>query len=180
MITGTDTVVTLTGKAFTNRIATFDLTSNVALTAADGSSVTLTPSSITSSQIAVTIPGTTAPGNYALRAVKGPAESNPVVISVKPAVVITDSSCNRKKGLLTISGSGFSEKVEGTDVYINVMINGQTVDIISWADNQINVSVSRCSVKDTVTVNSLYGSATIDGGSGGKPPKPCKGRGCNK
>jgi hypothetical protein len=167
MATGTDTAVTLTGAALTNVIGGFQLKSDVTMTAADGSSVTLTPDSISQGLLTVTVPGMTAPGNYAIRAVKGPAESNPVVISVTPAVVITDSSCNRKKGVLTINGSGFSEKPEGTDDYINVEVDGQTVDIVSWSDTQIKASVSSCTKRAIITVNALFGSATNDSGGGG-------------
>ena len=169
MITGTDTVVTLTGEAFTNLVSGFDFTSSVVLTAADSSSVTLTPNSINSNQLVVTIPGTTAPGNYFLRAVKGSAESNPVVISVKPAVTITDVKCVKRRGRVTIKGSGFGEKIEGTDAYMKVKVNGETADIISWNDSRIKIAVSRCSNDDDVTVNALYGSASTGSAA---PPKP--------
>jgi hypothetical protein len=169
MITGTDTVVTLTGEAFTNLVSGFDFTSSVVLTAADSSSVTLTPNSINSNQLVVTIPGTTAPGNYFLRAVKGSAESNPVVISVKPAVTITDVKCVKRRGRVTIKGTGFGEKLEGTDAYMNVKVNGETADIISWNDSRIKIAVSRCSNDDDITVNALYGSASTGSAA---PPKP--------
>jgi hypothetical protein len=137
----------------------------------------LTPDAISEDSMTVTIPGTIPTGNYDLRALKGNTESNPVIISVKPAVIITNVDCNRKKGFLTVTGSGFGKKVEGTDDYINVEVKGIPASVISWADTQIKASVSRCSSGATVTVNALYGSATS---SGGKPPKPCKGKGCNK
>jgi hypothetical protein len=172
MTTGTDTIVTLTGAAFTNLIYGFELTSNVVLTAADSSLVTLTPDSITSNQLVVTIPGITAPGNYSMRAVKGPAESNPVVISVKPAVTITDVQCRKQRGRLVIRGTGFGQKIEGTEDYINVEVNGATVDIISWTDTRIKASVSSCSSVENVEVNAIYGTAS----TGGKPPKPGKGK----
>jgi hypothetical protein len=182
LTTGTDRAVTLTGSALTNLVGTFQWTSDVTMTGADGSSVTLTPESLTSNQLAVTIPATTAPGNYTLRAVKGAnAESNPVVIAVLPEVTITDSTCNRKKGLLTITGSGFGDKPAGTDAYINVEINGRSVDITSWSDTLITASISGCANNADITVNALMGSATSGGSNGsGKPAKPCKGKGCNK
>jgi Cys-rich repeat protein len=180
MTTGTDTTVTLNGSALTNLVDTFQWTSDITMTGADGSSVTLTPDSITSNQLTVTVPGTTAPGNYAVRAVKGTsAVSNPVVIAVVPEVVITDDNCNRKKGVLTISGSGFGDKPAGTDAYVYVEVDGQTVEVSSWSDTQIKASVSSCSNKATIVVNALMGSATNDdSGGGGKPPKPCKGKKC--
>ncbi|MEN8262456.1 MAG: IPT/TIG domain-containing protein [Nitrospirota bacterium] len=180
MTAGTDTTITLTGSAFTNTVmgGALTLTSNVELSASDDSTTTLTPDSITEYEIVVTLPGSLAAGNYDLRAVKGPKKSNPVVVSVTPEVVMTDSSCNRKKGVLTITGSGFGQKVEGTDDYISVDVGGQTADIISWSDTEIRASVSSCKNAD-VTVNALYGSATDSGSGGGKPDKPCKGKKCS-
>jgi hypothetical protein len=177
MTAGTDTLVTLTGAAFTNTyLGMFNWTSNVSLTAADGSTTVLTPDSISEYSLTVTIPGTTAAGNYDIRAVKESTESNPVVISIKPAVTITDVKCRKRRGRLIIRGSGFSEKVEGTDSYINVEVNGEMADIISWRDNMIKASVSRCSTDANVTVNALFGSATT---GNDKPPKPCTGKSCN-
>jgi hypothetical protein len=179
MTAGTDTAVTLTGAAFTNLFAGFNWTSSVVLTAADSSSVTLIPDSITGNQLTVTVPGTTATGNYKIRAEKGIyAASNPVVISVKPEVAITDTDCDRKKGVLTINGSGFGEKPAGTDAYINAELNGQSVEIMYWSDTQIRASVSRCSNNATITVNALYGSATNGDSGSEKPDKPCKGKKC--
>jgi hypothetical protein len=177
---GTDTSITVSGSAFTNGIMGNLVTSSIELTAADGSKVTLTPDSISVNTINVTIPGTMAPGNYAIRAVKGSNSSNATGLAIIPDVAITDVNCDKKKGVLTITGSGFGTKPEGTDADISVEVNGRTVEIISWTDTQIKASVTSCPKGATVTVNALYGSDSNSGGSGGKPPKPCKGKGCNK
>ena len=178
---GTDTAVTLTGSAFTNLVGSYEWTSDITMTGADGSATTLIPDSISSNQLTVTVPGSTDAGNYTLCAVKGTyATSNPIVISVKPELVISDSSCDRKKGVLSVSGSGFGEKPAGTDQYINVQVDGQAVDVTSWSDTRITASVSGCSNKATIAVNALMGSASTGGSGGGKPEKPCKGKGCNK
>ncbi|NIN35499.1 MAG: hypothetical protein GTO60_10575, partial [Gammaproteobacteria bacterium] len=66
--------------------------------------------------------------------------------------------CNRKKGLLTIEGSGFGVQPAGSDDYINVEVNGQQVNILSWSDTRIKASVSRCPKNAGITVNALYGS----------------------
>ncbi len=60
-------------------------------------------------------------------------------------------------GTMTITGSGFSDKAEGSDEYINVKEGDRLLDIISWTDTQIQASGARCS--GTVTVNALFGSA---------------------
>jgi hypothetical protein len=181
---GTETTLTLSGSAFTNTVQTpdgpFALDSQVVLTAEDGTSTTLTTNTISDSSMDVTIPGTLATGNYIVRAVKGSNDSNAVNIAVIPVVTITDDTCSKKKGVLTINGLGFGTKPEGTDADINVEVNGQTVDLISWSETQIKASVSRCSKNATITVNALYGSAFNSDSGGGKPPKPCKGKGCSK
>lgn len=169
---GSDTAVTLTGAAFTNMSEGIELTSNVVLTAVDGSLITLIPDTISENALTVTISGTTPVGNYHVRAVKGTEESNPVAITVVPAVAITDDSCQKKKRVLTIHGSGFGDKPAGTNDYINVAINGNTVDeadVMSWSDVQIKVSVNSCPKNALIQVNALFGSATNTDG-GGPPP----------
>ncbi len=79
---------------------------------------------------------------------------------------------------LTNGGNNGGRKPEGIDDYINVEVNGEQVEIISWSDTQIKASVSRCSGKATVTVTALDGSATNSDSSGGKPDKPCRGKKC--
>jgi len=171
---GTNTEVTLTGVAFTNLAGTYQWVSDVSLTDADGSLTTLTPDSITQGSLAVTIPGTTPTGNYSLQAVKGSyAASNPVVISIKPEVVITD--VERNGDILFITGSGFGDDPpEGAEEYLNVEVDGVAADITSWEDTEIVASTSSgppemrvfaSSSGGTVTVNSLFCSASYEGSS---------------
>ncbi len=157
---GTESAVTLEGSAFTNLSGGIELTSNVLLTASDGSSIELIPDSINEGILTVTIPGTVAVDNYHIKAVKLNKFSNPVVISIKPDVSITDVRCNKKDRTVTITGENFGEKPEGTDEFINVEVNGQPSDIISWTDIEINANVSRCASTYIVTVNALFGSDT--------------------
>jgi hypothetical protein len=169
-------VVTLTGSAFT-KTGDFPWEPKVVLTAPGRTSIEITPDSISQDLVTATIPAGLSSGNYALRVVKGDTKSNPVVISVVPDVVITNADCDNKRGILTVTGSGFSEKMEGTDAYISVTLNGVPLDIIYWADNKIRAMVSRCYGNSGITVNSLFGTASI---GNGKPTGPCKGKGCNK
>ncbi len=102
---GSDTAVTLAGALFVNIANATLYDSDVAMTAADGSSVTLTPDLILDQgMLVVTIPSTTAPGNYDLRVVKDEFASNPTVVSIVPAVKITSATAD---GLVTITGRGF-------------------------------------------------------------------------
>jgi hypothetical protein len=178
MIAGTDTVITLDGKAFTNTSEGTTYTSNAVMTAADGSSVTLTPSAITQSSMTVTIPGSTAVGSYELRAVKAGSESNPVVINVIPGVEIADVRCrgNKKRGYtLTITGAGFGDAPPaGSGDYLNVVLNGVVLDsTITWEDTKITAGVSRCPSTSLVNVNALFGSDTAQARTG-KIKKPKK------
>jgi hypothetical protein len=178
--TGTDTTITLTGVALTNTIDTAEgpvtMDSQVVLTADDGSTVTLVTTAISGSSMDVVVPAALTAGNYTLRAVKDSNDSNAIGLAVIPAVTIADSSCSKKKGVLTINGSGFGTKPEGTDADINVLVNDQPVNIIAWSDTLIKADVSSCPKRATVTVNALFGSDTSSGGGGGngKPDKPCK------
>ncbi len=172
MTEGTDNTVTLSGAAFTNMDDGIELSSDVVLIASDGSTITLVPESISQDSIAVTIPNNLLRGNYKLKTAKLNKRSNPKVISIKPAVKITLVECMPRRGRLIIKGSGFDNNIEGADAYLNVKVNGKVAEIISWRNNRIKVSVSRCSDNDNVTVKALFGSATTDNA----PLKPDKGR----
>jgi hypothetical protein len=156
---GTDTPITLSGSGFTNTLGAFEWKSSIVLTPADGSAVVLTPDTIDTCQCTVIIPGSTAPGNYNLKAVKDDAESNPIVISIKPAVMISSTQCAACTGLMTINGSGFGDAPpEGAEDYINVEQDGIRLEIVSWTDTQIQV-YGGCGYEE-ITVNALFGSAT--------------------
>jgi hypothetical protein len=158
---GTDTPITLAGVAFTNMIMDFQWVSDVKLTAADGSSVVLTPDSISEKSLTVTIPGSTPTGNYSVQAVKNDnAKSNPVGISIIPEVVITEIDCSKCLGTMTITGAGFSAKPGGTDedLYVIEGDGGRLLKVISWTDTEIKVLDARC--RGDVTVNTIFGSAT--------------------
>ena len=162
IIAGTDTQITLVGTGFTNTYGAYEWISSILLTASDGSSTVLTPDSVDACACMVTIPGTTAPGNYTLQAIKndGSIVSNPVSLSVKPAVAITEVTCSKCLSTMTITGVSFSERPEGTDEDMSVTEGSRPLNIISWTDTSIEVSGARCS--GTVSVDTLYGSATFE------------------
>ena len=174
VINGSDTAITLTGAAFTNIVSVpglgdFEYSSNILLTAADGSTTTLTPDTISQGSLTVTIPGTTAPGNYDLQAVKYSSASRPVVITVIPKAVIDtvicDPSCTAST--FTITGAGFgilpAEPEVGTYYEdINVSKLGVLMDVSSWTDTRIEGQIPGvgCNVNNPVTVNTLFDSAS--------------------
>ncbi len=169
---GTDTVVILNGSAFTNTAGSTLFESNVALTGADGSSVTLSPNLIEEGQLAVTIPADTTPGNYKLRAVKtddagDPVASNPVPVSIVPEVIISEVTSGES---VTINGSGFGGYAQGSGTSVTGTITigkgkkstTATVEatILSWSDTQIEAAFD--SNPSEVTVNSVFGAASSE------------------
>jgi hypothetical protein len=173
MTAGADASFTLAGASLTNLIGTFRWVSDVSLTAVDGSSVTLPPDSIDKDSLTVTIPGSTGIGTYKLQAVKGTyAASNPVVITVKPEVRI-DQVTNTGE-TYTITGTGFGDAPPtGAEDYLNVQINGEVAEIISWNDTEITASVSgygAADIGDMITVNALFCDASFEGSDPGCTP----------
>ena len=176
---GTDTTVVVTGSAFTNMAGGVLFESQVSMTAADGSSVTLPPSFIDRSLMAVTIPADTAPGNYDLRAVKAEFSSNPVPISIVPEVVITEAVSD---GVVTIAGSGFGRYAEGSGTMVTGTVaagkgrgkkapNDATVElatILSWINTKIVAQF--VATPKHLTVYSVYGTAAseVDAAASGR------------
>ena len=158
MVAGTATQVTVLGAGLTNTLGDLEWTSQVFLTAQDGSTTELAPDTINSCSMAVTIPESISAGNYELRAVKEDLESGRVVISVIPAVEITEVTCSKCLSTMTITGVSFSEKPEGTDEDMSVTEGGRPLNIISWTDTSIEVSGARCA--GDLEVTTLFGSAT--------------------
>ena len=163
---GTDTTVTLRGASFANVTEGTEYVSDVALTAGDGSSVTLTADVVDLGALEVTIPADTAPGNYDVRAVKADVSSNPAVISVTPKVVITETSGTTT---ITITGSGFAGYAagSGTSVTGKVItrkgkkrsVTTVEAEIVSWSDTAIEADFGS-SRPNEVTVSSVFGNAT--------------------
>ncbi len=159
---GVATVVNLRGAALTNITDGKQYKSIVVMTGADGSAVKLAPGLITQGVVSVTIPASTAAGNYDLRAVKtnadgDPVPSNPVAISVKPNVAITGVTVNGTT--LTITGSGFSGYAPGSGTI--VAGEGQAAaTILAWTDTAIVARFD--AAPGQVTVSSVFGSASAE------------------
>ncbi len=169
MVAGEDTVLTITGSSFINRVQNpitgeYDITldSDVRLTDATGNATTLEPTAVTPDTIAVIVPASLPAGNYKLAAVKGPNASNPVGIALTPPVGIDVVVCSG--GILALVGNGFGSYVEaidsGTD--LTSLIGGATETgmIVSWSDSRIVANFSDCG--ETVEVNGVFGTAAGD------------------
>ena len=167
MTAGTDTALVLIGSAFTNISGRALYSSNVSLTASDGSSVVLTPKGLDENTIEVTIPAATAAGSYTLRAVKtdsagNPTKSNPVSFIVLPRVHIAEVYSPETTAM--IGGGGFSGYAAGSGTaVIGARRNGsgwvtEEATIISWSDTTIVAGFE--ARPDYVTVHSIFGSVT--------------------
>jgi len=189
---GVDTAVTVTGAALTNttqgQYGPIVVASNVVLTAADGSKVTLTPGTVTETTIDVILPATLAAGNYELRAVKGLWASGPIVVAVKPAVTIDSATCS--DGNVVILGSGFSQNIDATgsgtgatQIVTTTVGKGRNkttttatepCSINMWTDTDIEADCGTCG--GTIEVNSVFGSdtAVVPVAAPVAPPKKTK------
>ncbi len=163
---GKNSLVLLSGAAFTNTANGQQYTSNVTLTAEDGTAVTLTPDVVMDQgTLAVTVPSGTKPGNYKLQATKGSLASNPTVLSVVPTVKITSAIAN---GPVTITGTGFGGYAKGSGTIVTATVAGTRLrgtgattvqgTIISWSDTKIVARFRQ--VPQTVSVQSVFGGAT--------------------
>lgn len=158
---GSDVPITLSGVAFTNIDTDIEVYSEITLIDRQGSSITLIPDLIAQDSMTVTIPGTLAKGTYKVKAVKRNKQSNPLAVSIKPAVTIDRVNCRSQNKQIIISGAGFGQRPDGSDNYINVEYNGILIDeIIVWTDSEIRGRVTECINPSTVTINSVFGSAT--------------------
>ncbi|MHB1035043.1 MAG: hypothetical protein ACYC35_10210 [Pirellulales bacterium] len=160
---GTDTVVVLAGAALTNTAGDVNYEADVALTAADGTSVTLQPDMIVNEgMLAVTIPGNTAPGNYSLRALKAEFKSNPAVVSIIPPVTIARATWSLDKRV-TITGSGFGGYAAGSgtavtgEVSNGIRTKSVTGEVVAWDSGRIVVTFPL--IPSAVTVKSVFGGA---------------------
>ncbi len=162
---GQAATVSLGGSAFVTEDAGTVYESNVRLTAPDGSSVILQPAIADQGRMSVSIPLETLPGNYDLRAVKEGFASNPVVISVKPDVVITKATAFR--GRVTIHGSGFGGYASGLGTAVTADTVGGPRNrtwtavegaVVSWSDTKIVADFDTRPRR--ITVDSVYGTAT--------------------
>ncbi len=160
---GVATTITATGNGFTNTVIgiggeEIGVTSNVKLTAADGTSVELIPSSITASTLEVEIPADLAPGNYDFRVVKADKTSNAVNLSVVPAMANQSLFCRGTS--VTIEGTGYSQYVDALNSGTGLVATSRTgaeidCSVRTWTDTSISATCSEC--PSSVTVNSIWG-----------------------
>lgn len=164
-VEGTDTTITVAGASFINTIvnpttgASFLVDCDIKLVDALGNITTLQPVSQTNDSIEVTIPGYLSVGSYTLTAVKGPSDSNPMIITVKPAVQITSAACDN--GTVTVRGNGFGAYADAANSGTSVtMLDGTAAakcKVSAWTDSEIT---AQCAAGDTIEVAAIFGKAS--------------------
>ncbi|MCG7849612.1 MAG: hypothetical protein MIO93_10600, partial [ANME-2 cluster archaeon] len=168
LVAGQSTVLRLEGSNFVTTTGSTTYTSDVVVN--DGANpVTLTPDSITGSEIIVTIPPLDA-GVYGLYVVKADMKSKLVPIFVSPDVTIT--SAVKDGDNVVIKGAGFGEQLpEPFDTLVSVTVLHKVnknkivelpTNIVSWSPTQIMVNCPEASSEDVATLNALFGSASAE------------------
>ncbi len=158
---GTAQTITVTGTALVNSVQSTSglrvLKSKIVITDADGIETELTPESITPTSIVVTLPPNLEEGSYYVRAVKGPAASNPLPLVVKPEVVIEWAEF-WSGNTLTVEGRGFGLYMKAKDSGTNVSVNGAECTVTSWTDKLV---IAECPEKcGQLVLNTVFGTAT--------------------
>ncbi len=168
VVEGSEVVMTIEGSALVNTITYTDPQTGE-LVSVDAASVIvlfdkngveaarLTPSSITSDKIVVTIPAYLSVGTYKVVALKGDKLSNPKKLNVTPKVEAISATCTN--GTVTISGSGFNAYFDADNSGTSVTSGSTMGRVSSWSDSEIVVKFAGCVAE--VNVDTMFGSTTV-------------------
>lgn len=163
------TVLTINGTNFVTTVDGVMHTSVVIVT--DGiNSTTLTPDSITPSQMVVTMPALIQEELYGVYALKnGSVKSNKLPLVSTPMVKV--SFANKIGTTITINGSGFGLSYDPlySDWYNVTIKNGdisRNISITNWSETMVVVTSTDAASGDIATVNSINGanSTTVTDG----------------
>ncbi|WP_305041134.1 hypothetical protein [Geoalkalibacter sp.] len=173
-IAGQSPSLTLYGNAFVSRTSAAEtpIPCQVRLTDSTGRDVLIDPAQVTPDRLHVQLPGDLAPGNYHLRVLKQDRLSNPLVLAVRPAVVIDAARC--RDGLVDVTGSGFGghdpSPLAGTGIRLRVQAQkdkdkktrpGDVLmsgEVLSWSDARILARFASCG--ESLSIESVFGSAS--------------------
>lgn len=162
ILEGDTTPFTIKGTNFKTTIGNITYSSVVVITNGTNS-ITVIPTSISSTTMVVTIPSLSrgAYGLYALN--NGSVKSNKMSLVSVPKVIIT--SAKKSSSIVAITGSGFGTYDPIFKSFVNVTIKDKTGTITrtisqvnNWTDTLIKVTSANTVVGDTATVNSIYGN----------------------
>lgn len=163
---GSSTSLKINGDNFYETIDNKTYSSVVVLVNRPGNNITiLTPSSMTNTQIIVTIPSMSK-GGYGIYVLKnGYVKSKKLPMVSVPKVIVSSAVKSGRTGV-DIKGSGFGYYESLYNNSVNVTITGvdrkgktvlRKVRIDSWSDTTISVSSTDATIGDTLTVNSVFG-----------------------
>ena len=156
----TATTVTISGASFLSGVGTYTV-----VVAIDGTTA-LTPSSVTDTEIVVTVP-VLAEGVHSIQVVAKPGAAGGYLSRLGSLVVVkpvTIASAKLSSGAITITGSGFGTiPSQNAEQYVTIAKpDGRIVysdSITTWGDTSIVTASSAAAVGDLVTVT-IAGSAT--------------------
>ena len=194
VLEGEATELTILGASFINTNLGTRMTSRIVLTDADGTKFDLTPTSVLSGEIKVTIPSYLKVGNYKVTAAKFATHSNPVSLQVIPQFAV--ASAQAAGNTVTITGSGFSGHLDAINsgTYVAATLveqigNGRNAreravrvngTVKSWSNEKIVVEFP--SAPGQVEVASIFGTVVADVAVATAPaaPAPAPERGKEK
>lgn len=155
---GKDAVLTITGASFVNvgpdGVTTYQPT--VTLTCGT-TNLSLTPFSVTESEIKVSVPALTE-GVYELRVAKAKKVSNLAKLTVAPARTIAAATLAAGK-TLTITGTGFGPAPSAEyDAGTGVFAGTTEATVISWSDTKVVATSPAFAANGYVTVKTIGGA----------------------
>lgn len=153
------TTLIITGESFVN-LDTLGNEYKPTVTLTKGTStITLTPFSVTTSEVKVVLPALEQ-GIYEVRVEKNGGGSNLKKLIVAPQQAIKNATLSGST--LTISGVGFGSAPSGAEQQIlGVFVGGTQAKIVSWSDSKVVASSNAFGGGKTVTVQTLFGP--VDG-----------------
>lgn len=153
-----EALLILNGTGFTNTDKNGVIYNPTVLIKSDTISLTLTPSSVTNSEIQVTVPALLQ-GNYSIYVSKGTGttevQSNVAKLIVSQPIFIKTAIAS--KTTITITGSFGSAPPADFNSGMGVFAGTTEGKVVSWANNKIVATVPGIKVGSQVTVKTLRG-----------------------
>ncbi len=152
---GTTFELTLAGSGFINQgglLNELTFRPTVQLTDSAGNTTVLTPNAESVSSVQVTIPATLPADNYRVQIKKDTALSNPLVISVTPALSIRSAICYSRFNLVILTGTGLSQFLPGKNTGTGITGDGvEAFRVFRWKNGMIAAMFTTCPTEVEVT-----------------------------
>lgn len=162
--TGTAFEMTLSGNGFINQgglVSGITFRPTVQLTDNNGNATILMPNAESVNSVQVSIPNTLPASNYWVQIKKDSVLSNPIAISITPAIQPGPAICVAKLGIMLIRGNNFSMFLQGSDSGTRITGDGIDANIIYfWRDHMIAARFNG-GCPTTVEVTNVFDSITL-------------------